>query len=93
MGVPIVTCPGETFASRHSLTHLTNVGLTETICRNLDEYISQAVGWANRLDRLTEIRASLRDQMGRSPLCDGKRFAMNLMNILRDVSRAHQSGA
>src|SRR5262249_26027701 len=22
MGVPVITCPGETFASRHSLTHL-----------------------------------------------------------------------
>ena len=31
MGVPVVTCPGETFASRHSLCHLSNVGLTETV--------------------------------------------------------------
>ena len=29
MGVPVLTCPGETFASRHSLSHLSNVGLTE----------------------------------------------------------------
>ena len=29
MGVPVVTCPGETFASRHPLSHLSNVGLTE----------------------------------------------------------------
>ena len=33
MGVPVVTCPGETFASRHSLSHLSNVGLTETIAQ------------------------------------------------------------
>ena len=34
MGVPVVTWPGETFASRHSLSHLSNVGLTETVAAN-----------------------------------------------------------
>ena len=32
MGVPVITCPGETFASRHSLSHLSNVGLTRDDC-------------------------------------------------------------
>ena len=34
MGVPVITCPGETFASRHSLSHLSSVGMTETIARD-----------------------------------------------------------
>ena len=46
MGVPVVTCPGETFASRHSLSHLSNMGLTETIARDLDEYVELAVSLA-----------------------------------------------
>ena len=45
MGVPVVTCPGETFASRHSLSHLSNVGLTETIARDLEGTWSWRLAW------------------------------------------------
>jgi predicted O-linked N-acetylglucosamine transferase (SPINDLY family) len=87
MGVPVVTCPGETFASRHSLSHLSNVGLTETIARDLDEYVELAVGLAEDLPRLSGIRGGLRERMARSPLCDGPRFARDLMSLLRQVWR------
>jgi predicted O-linked N-acetylglucosamine transferase (SPINDLY family) len=85
MGVPVVTCPGETFASRHSLSHLSSVGLTETIAHDLDEYVDLAVSLAGDLPRLAALRAGLRERMAASPLCDGKRFAANLMSILQDV--------
>ena len=85
MGVPVVTCPGDTFASRHSLCHLTNVGLTETIAHDLDEYVELAVSLASDQPRLAALRSGLRDRMAASPLCDGKRFAANLISILYDV--------
>jgi protein O-GlcNAc transferase len=85
MGVPVVTCPGETFASRHGLTHLSNVGLTETIARDLDEYVEIAAKLANDLPRLASIRAGLRERMAHSPLCDGKQFAADLTKIVRGV--------
>jgi predicted O-linked N-acetylglucosamine transferase (SPINDLY family) len=85
MGVPVVTCPGETFAGRHSLSHLSNVGMTETIAQDLEEYVELAVSLANDLPRLATMRAGLREQMAASPLCDGNRFAANLMSILQDV--------
>jgi predicted O-linked N-acetylglucosamine transferase (SPINDLY family) len=87
MGVPVVTCPGQTFASRQSLSHLSNIGLTETIARNLDEYVDIAVGLAQDLPRLAKMRAELRPRMAASPLCDGRRFAANLMALLRNVWR------
>jgi predicted O-linked N-acetylglucosamine transferase (SPINDLY family) len=85
MGVPVITCPGETFASRHSLSHLANVGLTETIARNLEEYAERAVSLAGDLPRLAALRAGLRQRMAASPLCDGKRFAAHLTAMLYDV--------
>jgi predicted O-linked N-acetylglucosamine transferase (SPINDLY family) len=87
MGVPVVTCPGETFASRHSLSHLSNVRLTESIAGDLEEYVEIAVKLAADLPRLAGIRAGLRDQMAASPLCDGKRFAENLMLVVRGAWR------
>src|SRR6185369_7061236 len=85
MGVPVITCPGETFASRHSLSHLSNIGLTETIARDLDDYVELAVSLVTDLPGLAALRTSLRDRMAASPLCDGPRFAHDLMHILRDI--------
>ena len=85
MGVPVVTYPGKTFAGRHSLSHLSNVGLAETIARDPGEYVEIAVSLAGDLPRLAALRADLRPRMAQSPLCDGKRFAANLTQVLRRV--------
>ncbi len=83
MGVPVITCPGETFAGRHALTHLTNIGLTETIARDPEQYVAIAVELGRNLPHLAAIHSRLREQMASSALCDGKRFAENLMTLLR----------
>jgi len=80
-----VTYPGESFAGRQSLSHLSTVGLTETIANTLEQYVDLAVKLAADLPQLAEIRARLRPQMTASPLCDGNRFADNLMTVLRSV--------
>jgi predicted O-linked N-acetylglucosamine transferase (SPINDLY family) len=92
MGVPVVTSPGATFASRHSLSHLANVGLTESIARDRADYVERAVRLASDLDRLRELRAGLRPQMARSPLCDAPRFARQLATLLRDAWRRTDRG-
>ncbi len=86
-GVPVITCPFETFASRHTLSHLSNVGLTETIAHNLGEYVNLAVSLAGDLRRLAELRSDLRERVASSPLCDGERFAANFMTLMRQVWR------
>jgi predicted O-linked N-acetylglucosamine transferase (SPINDLY family) len=83
MGVPVVTCPGKTFASRHSTSHLSNVGLTELIAADFSQYVELAVAWATDLPRLAACRAGLRPRMACSPLCDGPRFAADLAEVLR----------
>ncbi|MEI9897812.1 MAG: hypothetical protein WDN28_29140 [Chthoniobacter sp.] len=63
MGVPVVTCPGETFAGRHGLAHLTSAGVPETIARDLDDYVKMAVSLARDPSRLASMRAALRPRV------------------------------
>jgi predicted O-linked N-acetylglucosamine transferase (SPINDLY family) len=87
MGVPVITCPGETFAARHGVGHLSNVGLAEMIAPTLDEYVERAVALAADLPALAALRAGLRHRVAASPLCDGQRFADNLASVLRGAWR------
>jgi predicted O-linked N-acetylglucosamine transferase (SPINDLY family) len=87
MGVPVLTCPGATFASRHSLSHLANVGLEDLVARSHAEYVERAQEWAADLARLATLRQGLRARMAASPLCDGPRFAANLLAALRGIWR------
>jgi predicted O-linked N-acetylglucosamine transferase (SPINDLY family) len=82
MGVPVVTFPGRTFAGRHSISHLTNAGYPQFVAAGAGEYVELAVRWAEQLDELAAIRAGLRPQMQRSPLCDAPRFAADWLSLL-----------
>ena len=67
MGVPVITLRGRTFAGRHSLSHLSNVGLTETVARDVADYVELAVQLAHDLPRLAKWRAELRGQVRARP--------------------------
>jgi len=83
MGVPTVTLPGETFASRHSMSHLSNAGLGDWVAADLEDYVKLAVAKASDLDALATLRAGLRARVKASPLCDAARFGRNLGAALR----------
>ena len=92
MGVPVITKPGETFASRHSLSHLTNVGVPELVADELQDYVAKAVELANDVFRLTGLRSGLREQMVKSALCDGKKFATDFTSAMQHVWKQWCSG-
>jgi predicted O-linked N-acetylglucosamine transferase (SPINDLY family) len=92
MGVPVVTLPGETFASRHSASHLSNVGLPELIARDADDYVAIASRLASDRDRLAALRAALRARLAASPVCDGARYARGLEAAFREMWRRRCAG-
>ena len=87
MGVPTVAVPGETFASRHSMSHLSNAGLADWVAPDIAAYMELAVSEASDIAALAELRARLRAQVKASPLCDAPRFGRNLGAALRHAWR------
>ncbi len=87
MGVPVLTWPGETFAGRHSLSFLSNLGLTQAVANDQKHYVALAAELANDVPRLARWRHDMRERMLGSVLCDGPRLAANLEAVLRNVWR------
>ncbi|WP_371425221.1 tetratricopeptide repeat protein [Tardiphaga sp.] len=82
MGVPVVTLVGDTFAGRHSASHLTAAGLPEFCAKTREDYVALAIDWSRRRNDLDALRGSLRARLASSPLCDAPRFAQNLAREL-----------
>jgi protein O-GlcNAc transferase len=85
MGVPVLTCPGRTFASRHSTSHITNAGYPQFVAKDREAYVELAVQWAARLEELAAIRAQMREQVRASALCDSAAFAHDLLKIFQEA--------
>ncbi len=87
MGVPVITLTGNTFAGRHSTSHLSNVGLTRFVTTTPEEYVAVVKDLARDVDRLAEVRRDLRNQMASSPLCDKERYTRDLEAAYRRMWR------
>ena len=87
MGVPVIALIGDRHTARVSFDLLSRVGLGELASPTLDAYVAAAVGLAQDLPRLQQMRASLRERMRASPLCDAKGFAGAFERALRDIWR------
>jgi predicted O-linked N-acetylglucosamine transferase (SPINDLY family) len=83
MGVPTLTMPGETFASRHSFSHMSNVGLPDWVAQDEDAYVALAVAKAADIPALANVRDGLRARVKASPLFDATRFGRGLGVALR----------
>jgi predicted O-linked N-acetylglucosamine transferase (SPINDLY family) len=84
VGVPIVTCAGNTFASRVAGSLLTAVDMPELIVTSLPEYEALALRLARSPRELSLLRDRLRRQRASAMLFDTPRFA-------RSLEKAYQS--
>jgi predicted O-linked N-acetylglucosamine transferase (SPINDLY family) len=78
MGVPVVSLAGQTAVGRGGLSILSNVGLADWVAYDGEQYVRIATELGGDVERLRELRATLRDRMRGSPLMDAPRFARNV---------------
>lgn len=81
-GLPLITCPGETFASRVAASLLHAVGLPELVARDLEHYEQMAVELAFSREQALRIRQRLASLLSDAALFDGRRFVRNFEQAL-----------
>jgi predicted O-linked N-acetylglucosamine transferase (SPINDLY family) len=83
MGVPVISRRGGTAVSRHGFSILSNVGLSEFVASNADEYVSIAATLAADRLRLATLRATLRERLRNSAVMDEPAFVRDFEQTLR----------
>ncbi len=91
-GLPIVTCQGETFASRVAASILTAAGLPELVTKTLKDYERRALELARDHTQLADIRARLWRNRETCPLFDTARYTRNIERALEQMWTRHHSG-
>ena len=91
-GLPVLTCLGDTFASRVGASLLTAVGLPELIARDKVNYERIAIGLARNPEDLRQLRGRLAATMKNSPLFDTPRFVHNLESAYQEMWDNHVAG-
>jgi predicted O-linked N-acetylglucosamine transferase (SPINDLY family) len=81
-GVPVVSCVGRTFAGRVGASLLSNAGLGELICQDLEQYRRCAVKLAQAPPLLRELRETLERTRNTSPVFDTQRYTRDFESLL-----------
>jgi len=91
-GLPVLTCAGETFASRVAGSLLTAVGLPELITHSLAEYEAAAMRLARHPTELAGLRRRLETNRLTTPLFDSERFTRHIERAYRLMWERYVSG-
>ena len=93
VGVPVVTCTGDTLASRNPGSQLRAIGLPDMVTSTLDEYEALALRLASDPRALATVRARLAENRSTYPLFDMARYARDLEDGLLRLWRDYETGA
>lgn len=91
-GVPLITCAGDTFASRVAGSLLHAAGLPELVTHNLSDYADLALALADDPERLRALRAQLARARASAPLFDVHAYTLALESLYQQMWDQHRAG-
>ena len=91
-GIPILTCPHDSFTSRMGASICAALELKQMICKDLEEYENKAVDFYYNPDKLKVIKETLINNHDSLPLFNTKQFIKNLENLLIQMYSIYNDG-
>jgi predicted O-linked N-acetylglucosamine transferase (SPINDLY family) len=89
MGLPVLTCAGDTFASRVAGSLLQAANLEELITYSLEEYQNKALSFAQKPNELKRIKSKLSIHNKKLTLFDTAHFAKDLERHYQNMWKDH----
>ena len=91
-GLPLISCPGESHASRLGASLLNAIGLSELIMPDLETYEQTAIRLAENPKELAAVKRKLEENRTAWPLFDTKRWVRNWEKALRMMWERYEAG-
>ena len=91
-GLPVVTLPGRTMASRVAASLLQAAGFGELVAQTQDEYRSLISSLVREPDRLAALKAEMAARVPASPLFDTARFTRHFESALGYMAQRSRAG-
>ena len=92
MGVPVLTCAGDSFAGRMAGSILTALGLSDLITASLADYEALALDLAAHPERVHALRETLRERHARHSFFDTDRYRRSLESAYERMWERHAAG-
>lgn len=92
MGLPVLTCIGNSFASRVAASLLNAVNLPELITTSQEQYESLAIELATHPEKLKAIKDKLANNLPTAPLYDTPLFTKHLESAYLTMYDRYQKG-
>jgi predicted O-linked N-acetylglucosamine transferase (SPINDLY family) len=93
MGVPFVTLSGDRYVGRIGESLANALGHPEWVAKTRQEYVQIAKVLATDAVALATYKKCLRDELMRSPICDGRRFCRELESVFAKLTRSEHKKA
>ena len=85
MGVPLLTLKGNRMLFHSGECINSNLGMSDWIAKNNNDYISKALEFSSNIKELIKIRKNLRKTALNSPLCDSENFGIQFSKMLWEM--------